>query len=142
MSVITCLSSFPQTLCCCFFSLFEVPLFLFRIGLPEFRLTSLALQAQLCVDKVWFHPLHYVCRRWPQDGVHELRLLSRRGEMLSEPSLSINVNISGRCWRATVPFNRTAPPSVSTRLPLSAFLLKSFLSGFFLSSLLAALDQN
>ncbi|RVE65528.1 hypothetical protein OJAV_G00117800 [Oryzias javanicus] len=30
-----------------------------------------------------------------KDGVHELRLLSRRGEMLSEPSLSINVNISG-----------------------------------------------
>uniref|UniRef100_A0A8C7ZV48 Immunoglobulin superfamily, member 9a n=1 Tax=Oryzias sinensis TaxID=183150 RepID=A0A8C7ZV48_9TELE len=30
-----------------------------------------------------------------KDGVHELRLLSRRGEMLSEPSPSINVNISG-----------------------------------------------
>ena len=129
MATITSLSSF--NLCALPFLLsapFILP-FLSYIGLLEFKWTSLALQAQSCVDKVWFHPLSSplgvcVCVRvhgcWPQDCVYELRLLSRRGELLSEPSPSVNVSTVGRCSRATLPpFCILAPPFVSTRPPLS-----------------------
>ncbi|MEQ2242525.1 hypothetical protein ILYODFUR_036681, partial [Ilyodon furcidens] len=35
-----------------------------------------------------------------KDRVYELRMLSRRGELLSEPSPSVNVSTTGRCLSA------------------------------------------
>lgn len=60
MAVITFLSYFNlHALPFFFFLLQSVSSFLFLscIGLHEFKWTSLALQAQSGVDKVWFHPL-------------------------------------------------------------------------------------
>uniref|UniRef100_A0A8C9XVJ4 Immunoglobulin superfamily, member 9a n=1 Tax=Sander lucioperca TaxID=283035 RepID=A0A8C9XVJ4_SANLU len=46
-----------------------------------------------------------------KDCVYELRLLSRRGELLSEPSPSVNVSTMGRCSTATLPPSHSLPPS-------------------------------
>lgn len=47
-------------------------------------------------------PPRCVCLRDSQDSVYELRMLCRRGELLSEPSPSVNVSTTGRCSRAAV----------------------------------------
>lgn len=114
-----------------FFFLQSVSSFLFLscIGLHEFKWTSLALQAQSGVDKVWFHPLSSplcvclcVCGCWSQDCVYELRLLSRRGDLLSEPSPSVNVSTAGRFGEQPCLLHIAFPPCVWTHSTSSVSL--------------------
>lgn len=114
-----------------------------HIGLHKFKWTSLALQAQSRVDKVWFHPLSsplFVCACvrgcgcWCQDCLYELRLLSRRGELLSEPGPSVNVSTMGRCLRVTLPPS-TFPPHPFFQSIAASFLFFFFCPlGFYFSS--------
>lgn len=63
-----------------------------------------------------------VCGCWSQDCVYELRLLSRRGDLLSEPSPSVNVSTAGRFGEQPCSLHICSPPSVWTHSTSSVSL--------------------